>query len=92
MNPIDNERASISFIRELQSQNKKETKQNDSDGMIKKTDMNQLRDLLSVVKSSMEPTKDLDRLNQIKAAINSQSYVIDFDGLAHNILAVEYEI
>jgi anti-sigma28 factor (negative regulator of flagellin synthesis) len=93
MNPIDNDRTGISFVREQQTLTEvNKTNKNDSDMMIKKDDDNQFMKLLALVKDATDSSQHLDKLKHIKNQIHADSYAIDFDSLAHNILVSDYEL
>lgn len=60
--------------------------------IVIKQDDNQLQSLMSLVKHSPTSLVHQHRLEQLNASVQANRYVIDFDALAQNILAADYEL
>jgi anti-sigma28 factor (negative regulator of flagellin synthesis) len=93
VNPIDNDRPWIGFVR--QNQNPTEitgNKPNNHEVFARKSSETQLAGLLLLIKDAPEISFYNERINQLKAEIRSNTYDLDLDNLVENILASDYEL
>lgn len=93
MKPIDIDRAALNPIQQprIQEHVKVNHEMAQSVSESKREDDSIMR-LLSLVSVSEGISSHLERLAQIKAEIDSDSFQIDYDALANNILVSEYEL
>lgn len=93
MNSINTNNPSLSFIHQQSSTDNSAVAQYKTNDTANKTmDTNQLTHLMLSVKNAPETSMHNERLNQIKAALQSDTYCIDFDELIHNVLVSDHEL
>lgn len=93
MNPINTNNPSVSFIQQKPSLDNSLVAQHKANNIVNKAiDTNQLTNLLLSVNNAPESQVYTERLSQIKAALNADTYCIDFDELVNNVLVSDHEL
>ncbi len=86
MKPIDCDKTGTVFIQKKPVQPKAVlANQQRADAAAHKTPAGKISDLVSLIQQSSIAMTDDERINQIRHAIQSNTYTIDFDTLADNL-------